>query len=149
MARCLGTARYASINAHKGLEQSRRDDLEAISYVFMYFITGKLPWQGLQATAKKAKFERIAEMKMKFTPEQLCKNYPKECVLLLKYCRTLEYDHRPDYDYLRHLVRYLLYDKGEQYDYDYDWIVSYTQKQNALMNNSSPGEGEMSVTFEQ
>ncbi|CAF0904397.1 unnamed protein product [Adineta steineri] len=71
-----GTARYASINAHKGTEQSRRDDLEAISYVFMYFITGTLPWQGLQATAKKAKFERIAEMKMKITPEQLLKDGP-------------------------------------------------------------------------
>jgi casein kinase I family protein HRR25 len=128
----LGTARYASINAHKGTEQSRRDDLEAISYVFIYFIMGTLPWQGLQATAKKAKFERIAEMKMKMTPEQICKNYPKECVLFLNYCRKLPFDNRPDYDYLRHLFRYLLYQNNDQYDYEYDWIIAYRNKQNFI-----------------
>ncbi|UJR14962.1 hypothetical protein I4U23_001941 [Adineta vaga] len=144
-----GTARYASINAHKGIEQSRRDDLEAISYVFMYFIIGTLPWQGLQATAKKTKFERIAELKMKTTPELICKNHPKECILFLKYCRTLEYDHRPDYDYLRHLFRYLLSDKGDQYDYDYDWIVSYRQKQFTSMNNINSSDNEISIISEQ
>jgi casein kinase I family protein HRR25 len=145
----LGTARYASINAHKGTEQSRRDDLEAISYVFMYFLMGTLPWQGLQATAKKAKFERIAEMKMKITPEQICKNYPNECVLFLKYCRTLAYDNRPDYDYIRHLFRYLLYQKGEQYDYEYDWIISHRNKQLSTINIMNPVEGEISVLSDQ
>ena len=123
-----GTARYASINAHKGSEQSRRDDLEAISYVFMYFIIGILPWQGLQGTAKKAKFERIAEMKMQMSAEQICKNQPKECILFLNYCRTLPFDHRPDYDYLHHLFRHLLYQIGETYDYEYDWILTHRQK---------------------
>jgi hypothetical protein len=145
----LGTARYASINAHKGTEQSRRDDLEAISYVFMYFLMGTLPWQGLQATAKKAKFERIAEMKMKTTPEQICKNYPNECVLFLKYCRTLAYDNRPDYDYIRYLFRYLLYQKGEHYDYEYDWIISHRNKQLSTINIMNPVEGEISVLSDQ
>ena len=115
----------------------------------MYFVTGTLPWQGLQATAKKAKFERIAEMKMKTSPEQLCKNHPKECMQFIKYCRTLEYDHRPDYDYLRHLFRYLLSDAGELYDYEYDWIVSHRLKQLTSASGTSPGEGDTSVTFEQ
>jgi casein kinase I family protein HRR25 len=131
----LGTARYASINAHKGTEQSRRDDLEAISYVFMYFILGTLPWQGLQATAKKSKFERIAEMKMQMTPEKICKNHPKECILFLNYCRKLSFDNRPDYNYLRHLFRYLLYQKGDQYDYEYDWIIAYRNKKLSTINS--------------
>ena len=58
------------------LEQSRRDDLESLGYVLMYFIRGSLPWQGLQATTKRQKYERILQRKVSTSLELLCDGTP-------------------------------------------------------------------------
>jgi len=137
-----GTARYASINAHLGIEQSRRDDLESLGYVFMYFLRGQLPWQGLKAPTKKQKYERISEKKIQTPIEQLCKGYPIEIVQYLNYCRTLRFEDKPDYAYLRKLFRDLFTREGYKYDAMYDWTlikVKESEKSGAPVQNLNMG----------
>ncbi|KAG0484883.1 hypothetical protein HPP92_008962 [Vanilla planifolia] len=118
-----GTARYASVNTHLGVEQSRRDDLESLGYVFMYFLRGSLPWQGLKAGTKKQKYDKISEKKMLTPVEVLCKSYPTEFVSYFHYCRSLRFEDKPDYSYLKKLFCDLFIREGYQYDYVFDWTV--------------------------
>ena len=118
-----GTARYASVNTHLGIEQSRRDDLEALGFVLMYFNRGSLPWQGLAAKTKKEKYDKIREKKVTTTVEALCKGYPEEFGQYLDYCRKLPFDEKPDYALLRKLFKDLFVKKGFEYDYVYDWLL--------------------------
>eukprot|EP01065_Artemidia_motanka_P042575 TRINITY_DN573_c0_g1_i2.p1 TRINITY_DN573_c0_g1~~TRINITY_DN573_c0_g1_i2.p1 ORF type:complete len:303 (+),score=139.41 TRINITY_DN573_c0_g1_i2:69-977(+) len=118
-----GTARYASINTHLGIEQARRDDLEAVGYVLMYFIRGTLPWQGLKAQTKKQKYDRISEKKMSTPVETLCKGFPAEFSTYLNYTRSLRFEDKPDYQYLRKLFRDLFVREGYQMDHTYDWTA--------------------------
>merc|ERR1740123_2079997 len=82
-----GTARYASINSHLGIEQSRRDDLESIGFVLMYFNRSSLPWQGLKADNKREKYNKIAETKLSTPIETLCDKFPQEFEKYLNYAR--------------------------------------------------------------
>jgi serine/threonine protein kinase len=96
-----GTARYVSINTHLGIEQSRRDDLESIGYLLIFFLKGCLPWQGLKTGGDK--YQRIMEKKLQIPTEILCYSLPDEIVYYLNYCKSLRFEDRPDYDYLRGL----------------------------------------------
>ncbi|KAE8681761.1 Casein kinase I isoform epsilon [Hibiscus syriacus] len=118
-----GTARYASVNTHLGIEQSRRDDLESLGYVLLYFLRGSLPWQGLKAGTKKQKYDKISEKKVSTPIEVLCKSYPSEFVSYFQYCRSLRFEDKPDYSYLKRLFRDLFIREGYQFDYVFDWTV--------------------------
>ncbi len=72
-----GTARYVSINTHAGCEQSRRDDLEGMMYVLLYFLRrGTLPWQSQVAKTKTEKYKKIMDIKKGTSPDELCKGLP-------------------------------------------------------------------------
>lgn len=118
-----GTPRYASIANHLGIEQSRRDDLESLGYVLIYFLLGKLPWQGLRADNKKEKYRRILESKVSVTIPELCAGLPEEFQDYLVYCRGLRFDESPDYVYLRGLFSGLMESKGFVNDGVFDWMV--------------------------
>jgi len=118
-----GTARYASINTHLGIEQSRRDDLEGLGYVLLYFLRGSLPWQGLPGNNKKEKYQNIMEKKMSTSVETLCANFPAEFCTYLNFCKALRFEDRPDYSYLKRLFKDLAFRENYQYDFLFDWCA--------------------------
>jgi len=105
----------------------------------MYFARGNLPWQGLKATTKKEKYERISEKKITTSVEQLCKGFPPEFTTYLNYTRSLRFDDTPDYTYLRKLFRDLFIREGFEYDCGYDWDDKKKMK-NARIAESAAGQ---------
>ncbi|GJJ75510.1 hypothetical protein EMPS_07868 [Entomortierella parvispora] len=118
-----GTARYMSINTHLGREQSRRDDLEAMGHVFMYFLRGGLPWQGLKAATNKQKYEKIGEKKQSTPIKELCEGFPEEFGIYLNYVRKLSFEETPDYTFLRDLFTKALKSMNEVEDGVFDWML--------------------------
>ncbi|KLO06501.1 kinase-like protein [Schizopora paradoxa] len=118
-----GTARYMSINTHLGREQSRRDDMESLGHVFMYFLRGGLPWQGLKAATNKQKYEKIGEKKQGTPIAELCEGFPDVFSIYMNYVRKLTFDEDPDYEFVRELFLRTLKNAGEADDRVFDWCL--------------------------
>lgn len=125
-----GTARYASVNTHLGIEQARRDDLEALGYVLIYFLKGSLPWQGLKARNVKDKYEKIKEKKILTKIDDLCNGFPEEFNKYMTYCRKLKFTEKPDYVYLRNLFKNLFKTMQFVHDYQFDWATEVKDNSN-------------------
>ena len=130
-----GSARYASLNAHKGIELSRRDDLESIGFVLLYFLKGSLPWQGLQARSDQERFKLITEKKLSFSAERLCHKLPDAFKDYLNYCRGLKFEEEPDYEYLRDLFQQLASKLKIELDGRFDWSPNPTKISRTCKNN--------------
>ena len=81
----VGTATFASVNTHKGITLSRRDDLESLSYVLLYLLRGSLPWQTIKAETLPQRNRLAAKQKRARNVEQLFKEYPVEFLGLYKH----------------------------------------------------------------
>ena len=118
-----GTIRYASCNTHLGIEQSRRDDLESITYCLVYFLKKKLPWMGLKSKSDKERFKKVKEMKLNCTIDDICENIPKEFGAMIQYSRDLRFDEKPDYHVYEKLFQKIAKDNNFSYDDDdFDWL---------------------------
>lgn len=137
-----GTARYASINALRGSAQSRRDDLEAIGYVLLYFLRGSLPWQGLKLDRKDDRYRKIYEKKKNTTPKELCKDFPQEFEEYLTYCRNLGFEQDPDYDYLKGLFNKVLRLRNFEFNSMFDWTDKLKMAYTEACHNIKPANTE-------
>ena len=103
-----GTVRFASANALRGGEQSRRDDIESIGYMLVYFLKKKLPWQGITGNKKMERYLKIYKLKKNTSPEELCSGLPPEMAVYMDYAKNLEFEQEPDYNLLRKLFKQML-----------------------------------------
>ena len=117
----VGTARYCSINAHMGIRETRRDDMESLGYVLIYLLKGRLPWSSLKAKNSEEKYTKIAQSKITTDLKHLTAGLPEEFSLYLTLIRSMRYDDEPDYAFLRKMFRTLFIKQGYVYDYDYEW----------------------------
>eukprot|EP01065_Artemidia_motanka_P042578 TRINITY_DN573_c0_g2_i1.p1 TRINITY_DN573_c0_g2~~TRINITY_DN573_c0_g2_i1.p1 ORF type:complete len:343 (+),score=101.10 TRINITY_DN573_c0_g2_i1:68-1030(+) len=116
-----GTPQYCSVNAHSGAEQGRRDDLESVGYVLVHFVRGTLPWMSVPRGPQKEMVLRAGDVKRAASVETVCKHCPEEFRTYLNYVKSLGFEDKPDYQYLRQLFRDLFVREGYQMDFVYDW----------------------------
>ena len=145
----IGTLRYASLNSHKGIRQSRRDDLESMIYILIYFLKGKLPWQDIKAKQKEERHKMISEIKSKVTIESLCENLPSEFAELLTYVKKLEFEEKPIYykfyQFFDNLIKRLNNDTIQEKNFSYIWetmLVDNMIKYNTYNEESIKEEAE-------
>lgn len=103
----MGTANFVSNNTHKGIQQSRRDDLESIGYMLIYFLRGELPWMKINKLSEnqnKLRNQMIGEVKRQTSLKELCRFSPPCFVKYFEYVKSLGFDDAPDYGYLRDLL---------------------------------------------
>ena len=103
-----GTARYCSVFTHEGIEQSRRDDLESIGYVLIYFLKGSLPWQGIKIKEGDKHYEKIGTVKKNTSIDELCKGFPDEFKTYFNYVKNLKFEEAPNYNLLNDLFQRML-----------------------------------------
>lgn len=119
----IGTSRYASINSHIGNDLSRRDDLESLCYILIYFFKGKLPWQGAPGETREVKYKNIGDIKQSIKVERLCSGMPEEFCYYLNYVKSLEFKEKPNYNYLLSLFINVMKREKYLFDYIYDWTI--------------------------
>ena len=126
LGKFTGTSRYASINATSGNEQSRRDDIESIGYMIIFFMKKKLPWQNLIGDSYKNYYHKLYLMKKNIKMEVLCDGLPREIIYYMNYARALKFEQEPDYKYLKNLFKIILKRNNILYE---EYILSWCQNE--------------------
>jgi hypothetical protein len=102
--------------------------------VLLYLLKGSLPWQGLAAHTKKEKYDKIMQAKINTSLEELCLDVPREFLEFLNYAKSLRFEDRPDYSYLKRLFKELFAKENYQLDYVFDWTNMNLRKSSQSKN---------------
>jgi len=137
----VGTARYASINNHKGVHQTRRDDLESIGYMIVFFLKKELPWQGMREPRRVKKWRKIQQKKESVSCYDLTQGLPNEFTFYLETVKKLGYDEKPDYKKLIRVFK-RLYKRQGFYDEDMKRVNPTYKKQNFDFDVNAIGDVE-------
>ena len=129
-----GTARYASRNALRGAEQSRRDDLESTGYILIYLAKNYLPWIGLKEKNRLKRFKQIYMIKKFIDPEKLCQGLPNDFLEYIKYVTKLQFEEEPDYKYIKGLFMNVLNKIGFKNDLNFSWLTKKEEKYSLDLN---------------
>lgn len=141
-----GTPRYSSVAALKGIRPSRRDDMEALGFLWMYFLRGNLPWMGVSVKGNNEKrFEKLTQYKESVTFESLCNGYPDEFKEYLEDVRKLEFEQEPEYAKYRQRFRDLFLSSGYVFDYVYDWVEKEASDKNNISDETNKSNDEKNV----
>ncbi|RMZ90072.1 hypothetical protein DV736_g2697, partial [Chaetothyriales sp. CBS 134916] len=119
----IGTCRYASVNGYLNVAPSRRDDLESLGYIALYFLHGSLPWQGLKAPNRQEKYKLVFERKKTIPMAELCHGLPAEFAAYMSYIREMGDQEKPNYKHLRELFNRLFRRNGFERDNVFDWTL--------------------------
>ena len=118
----IGTMRYISMNTHQGYEQGRRDDLESLFYIIIYFMKGELPWQNLKSKTRAEKYSKIFEIKKKVTENgELVEELPLEMGKILEYILGLNFAEKPNYLMMKNAIELILNKLNLSNDLQFDW----------------------------
>ena len=137
----VGTLRYASLNSHKGIRQGRRDDLESMLYILIYFLKGKLPWQDIKAKQKEERHKIIFQKKSNISIDSLCKDIPEEFANLLKYVKSLQFEEKPSYckfyAYFHNLISKLNNENIQENIFNFIWEKMLVDNMNKYNENNN------------
>jgi casein kinase 1 len=142
-----GTARFASINTHLGMAYSRRDDIESLGYLLVYFWKGSLPWQNVEAMNRDRKYVAICDKKMNTPLATLCAGCPAELRSYVSAALALGFDEKPDYSKYRKLFEKLLARKDKSFDGNYDWNLFDAPSNVAADYSTSGRNGTLRSVF--
>ena len=117
----FGSLLFLSINAFKGIVQTRKDDLESLGLVIIYLYNGSLPWSEIRSSNIHQSYDKVETIRKIVSNDYICRGMPQEMNIYMNYINNLKYDERPDYEYLRQLFLNVLKKIGCSNEQQFSW----------------------------